>query len=94
MLLVTAHTDKVPTGWTLSVCTVKWKADILPFFGNHLKAPSIYYTCIYNTVKPVLTDHCNERPPVLKDHKVFSKGQTCQHNWIYHQRPALRDHTL
>ncbi len=30
------------------------------------------------TVKPVLTDHCHERPPVLKDH-TFLAGPTLQY---------------
>ncbi len=36
---------------------------------------------MYNTVKPVLRDHCNEGPPVLKDHPLgwsFETGSTVQ----------------
>ncbi len=44
------------------------------------------------TVKPVLRDHCHERPPVLKDH-TFLGGHTFQYNWTCHQRPpVLIDH--
>ncbi len=35
---------------------------------------------ILYTVKPVLRDHGHERSPVLKDHKVLSKGVTFQYN--------------
>ena len=44
------------------------------------------------TVKPVLRDHCHERPPVLKDHIIPAEGPTFQCNWTCHQRPpVLRD---
>ncbi len=44
------------------------------------------------TVKPVLRDHCHERPPVLTDH-AFSAGPTFQYNLTCHQRPpVLTDH--
>ncbi len=33
-----------------------------------------------NTVKPVLRDHCHERPPVLKDHTFLAEGPTFQDN--------------
>ncbi len=32
------------------------------------------------TVKPVLRDHCHERPPVLKDHIFLVEGHTFQHS--------------
>ncbi len=32
------------------------------------------------TVKPVLRDHCHERPPVLKDHTFLAEGPTFQHS--------------
>ncbi len=39
------------------------------------------------------TDHCYERPPVLKDHILVAEGPTFQCNWTCHQRPpVLRDH--
>ncbi len=45
------------------------------------------------TVKPVLRDHCHDRPPVLKDHTFLAEGPTFKHNWTYHQRPpVLTDH--
>ncbi len=45
------------------------------------------------TVKPVLRDHCHERPPVLKDHKCFAESPTFQCKWTCYQRPpVLRDH--
>ena len=46
-----------------------------------------------NTVKPVLRDHCQERPPVLTDHTFLAEGPTIQYNWTCHQRPpVLTDH--
>ncbi len=46
------------------------------------------------TVKPVLWDHCHERPPVLKDHLLLVEGPTFWCNWTCHQwPPVLRDHT-
>ncbi len=45
-----------------------------------------------SVVKAVLTDHCHERPPVLKDHIFLVEGPTFQCNWACHQRPpVLRD---
>ncbi len=45
------------------------------------------------TVKPVLRDHCHERPPVLTDHAFSVEGSTFQYNWTCHQRPpVLTDH--
>ncbi len=32
------------------------------------------------TVKPVLRDHCHERPPVLKDNIIPAEGPTFQCN--------------
>ncbi len=51
--------------------------------------------CIVNTVKPILKDHCHERPPVLKD-QIFLAQRTAFHcSWTCHQRPPiLRDHIL
>ncbi len=44
------------------------------------------------TVKPVLRDHCHERPPVLKDHQFGAESSTFQCKWTCHQRPpVLRD---
>ena len=44
-------------------------------------------TCRKNyTVKPVLRDHCDERPTVLTDH-IFLAGPPFQYNWTCHQRP-------
>ncbi len=42
-----------------------------------------------HTVKPILRDHCHERPPVLKDHIFLAEGPTFQYNWICHQRPPV-----
>ncbi len=39
------------------------------------------------TVKPVLRDHCNERPPVLKDHIVLAEGPT-----LSVIEPVTKDH--
>ncbi len=37
--------------------------------SHHLPCPPCLHVCIFRcTVKPVLRDHCRERPPVLKDH--------------------------
>ncbi len=33
-----------------------------------------------DTVKPVLKDHCHERPPVLTDHKFVAERPTFQYN--------------
>ncbi len=45
------------------------------------------------TVKPVLRDHCDERPPVLKDHQFWAQSLTFQCKLTCHQRPpVLRDH--
>ncbi len=33
-----------------------------------------------STVKPVLRDHCHERPPVLTDHTFLAEAPTFQHN--------------
>ncbi len=33
-----------------------------------------------NTVKPVLRDHCHERPPVFTDHTFLAQGTKFQHN--------------
>ncbi len=45
-----------------------------------------------DTVKPVLRDHCHERPPALKD--IPGRRFYMQCNWTRHQRrlPVLRDH--
>ncbi len=44
-------------------------------------------------MKPLLRDHCNERPPVLRDHTFLAEGLTFQHNRTCHQRPpVLTDH--
>ncbi len=52
-----------------------------------------YFVPVCSTVKPVLTDHCYERPPVLKDHILVAEGPTFQCNWTCHQRPpVLKDH--
>ncbi len=32
------------------------------------------HTGTRNTAKPLLKDHCHERPPVLKDKMVLAKG--------------------
>ncbi len=46
-----------------------------------------------DTVKPVLRDHCHERPPALKDHTFLAEEPTFQYNWTCHQRPpVLTDH--
>ncbi len=60
---------------------------------------STVYTCICGTVsstllplpagytvKPVLRDHCHERPPVLA-HSCLAEGHTFQCKWTCHQRP-------
>ncbi len=45
------------------------------------------------TVKPVLRDHCHERPPVLTDHAFSAEGPTFQYKWTCYQRPpVLTDH--
>ncbi len=44
-------------------------------------------------MKPILRDHCHERPPVLKDHTLLAEGPTYLYNWTSHQRrPVLTDH--
>ncbi len=44
-------------------------------------------------VKPVLRDHCHERPPVLTDQTILAEGPTFQYKWTCHQRPpVLTDH--
>ncbi len=54
--------------------------DLLPW--GWLLAVSI-------TVKPVLKDHCHDRPPVLRDQIILPS----QSNWTCHHRPpGLRDH--
>ena len=48
---------------------------------------------IISTVKPVLTGHCHERPPVLTDHTFLAEGPTFKYNWTCHQRPpVMTDH--
>ncbi len=55
-------------------------------------ASSILFKLIRYTVKPVLRDHCHERPPVLKDHIILA-GPRLQYNRTCHQRPpVLTDH--
>ncbi len=39
-----------------------------------------YYATLIYTVKPVLRDHCHERPPVLKDNKFLAEGPKFQYN--------------
>ena len=34
--------------------------------------------CVIHTVKPVLKDHCHERPPALKDQISLAEGPTFQ----------------
>ena len=56
---------------------------------------SIKLTEIVYTVKPVLRDHCHERPPVLTDYAFLAQEPTFQYtcNWTCHQRqPVLTDH--
>ncbi len=52
--------------------------------------------CVHNTLNrtAILTEHCHERPPVLKDQIFLAEGPTFQCNWTScHQRPpVLRDH--
>ncbi len=46
-------------------------------------------------VKPVLRDHCHERPPVLKDQVFLAEGAKFQCNWTSYQRPpVLWDHSF
>ncbi len=46
-----------------------------------------------STVKPVLRDHCHERPPFLTDHTFLAERSTFQYNWTCHERqPVLTDH--
>ena len=40
------------------------------------------------TVKPILREHCHERPPVLKDHLFLTEGPAFQYNWP----TVLRNH--
>ena len=47
--------------------------------GVMLQVLFYYATSIY-TVKPVLRDHCHERPPVLKDNKFLAEGPKFQYN--------------
>ncbi len=48
---------------------------------------------LLHTVKPVLRDHCQERPPVLKDPIFLAEGPTFQCNWTWRERPPVfRDH--
>ncbi len=42
--------------------------------------PSLYALWHLHTVKPVLRDHCQERPPVLTDHTFLAEGPTIQYN--------------
>ncbi len=35
---------------------------------------------LFCKVEPVLTDHCHERPPVLKDQILLTEGPTFQCN--------------
>ena len=45
------------------------------------------------TVKPILKDHCHERPPIMKDQIFLAEGQTFPCDWTCLQRPPiLRDH--
>ncbi len=45
------------------------------------------------TVKPVLRDHCHERPPVLTDHAFSAEGPIFRYNGTCHERPpVLTDH--
>ncbi len=47
----------------------------------------------FDTVKPVLIDHCHERPPVLTDHAFSAERPTFQYNWTCRQwPPVLTDH--
>ncbi len=41
------------------------------------------------TVKPVLSDHCKERPPIMKDQIFLAKITTFRYKWICHQRPPV-----
>ncbi len=44
---------------------------------------------MHNTVKSAWTDHCHQRPPVLKDQVFLAEGPKFQCNWTCHQRPHL-----
>ncbi len=78
-----------------------YKMDSLTFTPAHLSLNPYNLAPIHHvhtTVKPVLRDHCDERPPVLKDHTFLAAGPTFQYNhdnWTCHQIPsAWRDHTF
>ncbi len=51
---------------------------ILKWRGLKLQEP-LYMSLVF-TVKPVLRDHCHERPPVLTDHTFSAEGPTLQYN--------------
>ncbi len=42
-----------------------------------------------STVTPVLINHCNERPPLLKDHIFLEEGPILQCNWPCHKGPPV-----
>ncbi len=62
-----------------------WQTDIL-------QQLELLLLIVVTTVTPVLRDHCQEGPAVLKDQLFLSKGSAFQCIWTCHQRPpVLRD---
>ena len=57
-------------------------------WGNHcLSGLSCFLR--NGTVKPVMKDHCHERPPVLTDHAFLAERPTFQYNWTCQQKDHL-----
>ncbi len=70
-----------------------WLHYYLPDKAFPASVLSSVLCCLCHTVKPVLMDHCHERPPVLKDQIFLTKIPRFHCNWTCHQRPpVLRDH--
>ncbi len=60
---------------------VKFELNATLVFGSLLKSTVenyMYHEC-HNKVKPVLRDHCHERPPILTDHAFSAEGPTFQY---------------
>ncbi len=75
--------------WMFSFCFLTVTLTLF----KKIRCSMIQCYMYYSTVKPVLRDHCHNRPPVLKDHIFLAEGLAFQCNWTCQQRPpALRDH--
>ncbi len=70
------------------------KKNVGNSFSLRLFTPSpCWLMVLSSTVKPVLRDHCHEKPPVLTDHAFLAEGPTFRYNLTCHQRPpVLTDH--